>query len=174
MATISVIVPTYDAAPYLRESLDSLLVQSTPEVEVLVVDDGSTDDTPAILASYGDRLRVIRGSHEGYPVARNLGVTHATGEWIAFHDADDVALPDRLAFQRDFVGRHPGCDAVFCNGERMDTGAALVPAPIAGRAVGRRLGPADVFEGFPVYFQAALVRRSAFATVGPFDRDLPI
>src|SRR5262249_35149921 len=68
------------------------------DFEVIVVDDGSTDETPDVLARYAGRLTVVRGDHGGLGAARNLGLAHATGDWIAFHDADDVALPDRLAW----------------------------------------------------------------------------
>jgi glycosyltransferase involved in cell wall biosynthesis len=174
MAAISVIVPTYDAGRYLRESLDSVLAQLGPDDELVVVDDGSTDDTPTLLASYGTRLRVLRASHAGYAAARNRGLGAARGEWVSFHDADDVALPDRLAFQRGLVAAHPHCEAFFCNGERMDTGAPLVPSTLAQRCDGRLLTTADVFDGFPIYFQAALVCRTTFAAVGLFDPALRI
>src|SRR5438128_2157669 len=112
MPILSVIIPTYDCATYLPASLDSILAQRAPAddvtVEVVVVDDGSTDETPSVLATYGDRVRVVRGAHGGYAAARNLGLAHARGTWIAFHDADDVALPDRLAFQLEQLRRSPG------------------------------------------------------------------
>ncbi len=174
MVAISVIVPTYDAARYLRESLDSILAQAGPDDEVLVVDDGSTDDTPAVLTAYDDRVRVLRAVHGGYAAARNLGLAHARGDWVSFHDADDVALPDRLSFQRACIAEQPDCEAVFCNGERMDTGAPLVGPSLAHRSTGRPLTTTDVFGGFPIYFQAAIVRRAAFAAVGPFDPTLRI
>jgi glycosyltransferase involved in cell wall biosynthesis len=174
MVAISVIVPTYDAARYLRESLDSILTQTGPDDEVVVVDDGSTDDTPAVLASYGERIRVVGAAHGGYAAARNLGLERARGEWVSFHDADDVALPDRLDFQRGLAAWHRDCEAFFCNGQRMDTGSPLVPAALARRASRRLLTTADVFHGFPIYFQAALVRRATFAAVGPFDPTLRV
>ena len=174
MAAISVIVPTYDAGRYLRESLDSVLAQLGPGDELVVVDDGSTDDTPALLATYGTRLRVLCASHAGYGAARNRGLGAARGDWVSFHDADDVALPDRLAFQRGLLAAHPDAEAFFCNGERMDTGAPLVPLALAQRCDGRVLTTADVFDGFPIYFQAALVRRTTFAAVGAFDPALRI
>jgi glycosyltransferase involved in cell wall biosynthesis len=173
MPAVSIIVPTYNCARYLGESLDSVLAQSDADCEVVVVDDGSTDDTPAILARYGNAVRVVAGRHTGMAAARNLGLEHASGEWIAFHDADDVALPERLGVLRRFLAEHPDVDAVFADGARMDApDTRLVPRPLAERAVGRRLGFRDLFTGFPVYFQTALVARRLFGAVGSFDTQL--
>ncbi len=171
---ISVVVPAYNCASWLPEAIDSLLAQTHRDREIVVVDDGSTDDTPAVLADYGDRIRVVRSANGGLAAARNLGLVHARGDWIAFHDADDVALPDRLAVLLDFVERTPGIEAVFADGERMDTGRRIVPAKMTARLAGQRLGAADLFVGFPAYFQASLVPRAAFARAGSFDPDFRI
>jgi glycosyltransferase involved in cell wall biosynthesis len=173
MPAVSVIVPTYNCGRYLRESLDSVLAQTDRDFEVVVVDDGSTDDTPDVLAAYTGRVAVVAGSHGGLSAARNLGLARATGEWIAFHDADDVAVPDRLAWSREYLRAHPAFDAVFCNGRRMGVAepatADVVPARYFARTAGRALDAGDVFAEYPVYFQGALVPRRAFDTAGPFD-----
>jgi glycosyltransferase involved in cell wall biosynthesis len=173
MPAVSVIVPTYNCGRWLRASLDSLFAQTDRDFEVIVVDDGSTDDTPAVLAEYADRVAVVQGAHEGLAAARNLGLARATGEWIAFHDADDVAVPDRIAWSRAFLGEHPVFDAVFGNGRRMETDDPTAPNVVPARyfrsAAGRALTVVDVFEGYPVYFQGALVPRRGFEAAGPFD-----
>jgi glycosyltransferase involved in cell wall biosynthesis len=173
MPAISVIVPTYNCGRWLAESLDSIFAQTERDFEVIVVDDGSTDDTPRVLAGYAGRLTVVEGSHGGLSAARNLGLARASGEWIAFHDADDVAVADRLAWSRAFLRDHPAFDAVFTNGRRMQvedaTAADVVPARYFAATAGRSLGAVDLFEGYPVYFQGALVPRRAFAAAGPFD-----
>jgi glycosyltransferase involved in cell wall biosynthesis len=95
---LSVVVPAHDAAGYLAEALDSVLRELPAGGEVIVVDDGSHDETPAILARYADRVRSIR--HEvaaGPGNARNAGVALARGDVLAFHDADDIALPGRFS-----------------------------------------------------------------------------
>jgi glycosyltransferase involved in cell wall biosynthesis len=171
---ISVLIPTYNCGPYLRDSLDSILGQTLPPGEVIVVDDGSTDETPDVLASYGDCIRVVPGRHEGLPAARNLCLQHARGEWIAFHDADDVARPDRLARHRAFLAETPDFDAVFANGERMDGAGRVVRVEHVQRAVGQRLDARVLFEGFPIYFQGALVPRHAFEAAGEFDAQLRV
>lgn len=96
---VSVIIPTYNCDRYLAEAIESVLAQSYQDYELLVIDDGSTDTTPSILAAYGDRLRSITQENQGVAVARNHGLKLAQGEFIAFLDADDVLLPHKLADQ---------------------------------------------------------------------------
>jgi glycosyltransferase involved in cell wall biosynthesis len=86
---VSVIVPTYNRGWILREALDSILSQDYPDVELIVVDDGSTDDTASILRGYDTALSVIRQPNRGVSAARNAGIGAATGEFIAFLDSDD-------------------------------------------------------------------------------------
>lgn len=97
--TVSVIIPCYNAAPFLCETLNSVLAQTYQPLEVLVVDDGSTDESAAIADSYGPPVRVIRQENQGESVARNRGIEEAQGEWIAFLDADDVWKPEKLEKQ---------------------------------------------------------------------------
>jgi len=104
---VSVMIPAYNAAKTLAASIDSALAQRYPRVEVVVVDDGSTDATPDVLRSYGDRIRWVRQENGGLPSARNLGHRTATGDFIAWLDADDLAEPDRVALQVDFLLQHP-------------------------------------------------------------------
>ena len=178
MATVSVIIPTYNCARFLVESLESIFAQTEPPIEVIVVDDGSTDETQDILAGYRDRLVVVQREHGGLSAARNHGLAQARGDLVAFHDADDVARPDRLAFQLAFLRENPVYDAVFCNGERMDTAESansrLVPPTIARRLDRKLITAAHIFEGYPVYFQGALVPRRAFARAGELDVTLRV
>lgn len=131
-----------------------------------------------MLAAYAGRFRTVWGEHGGLSVARNVCLTHARGEWIAFHDADDVALPDRLAFQTQFLRDHPEYDALFCNGERLSHSGGqaprLVPPELARHCHERVLTVRDVFAGFPIYFQGALIPRRVFEAVGLFDPTLRV
>src|SRR5262245_13627781 len=158
---ISVVIPTYNASRWLAASLNSILTQSEPPGEVVVVDDGSTDDSRDVLAAYRDRVEVVSGEHGGLAAARNLGLRVARGDWIAFQDADDIALPDRLARLQAHLARTPGAEAVFADGASLGNGGRIVPRGLAVRATGRRLGAADLFDGFPAYYQSALVARDA-------------
>ena len=96
---VSIIVPCYNAGSFLRETLDSTLRQTVAAAEVILVDDGSTDDSAAIAESYGPPVRVIRQANQGESVARNAGLAAARGEYIVFLDADDVLAPGLLEAQ---------------------------------------------------------------------------
>lgn len=96
---ISVVIPCYNAARFLRETLASVLRQTYPAFEVIVVDDGSTDESASIAASYGPPVRVIRQENQGESVARNRGISAAEGDWVALLDADDLWEPQKLERQ---------------------------------------------------------------------------
>lgn len=97
--TISTVIPCYNAAPFLRETLDSVLNQTCPPIEVIVIDDGSKDGSGDIAESYGPPVRVIRQENQGESVARNRGMDEAQGDWIALLDADDRWVPHKLERQ---------------------------------------------------------------------------
>lgn len=99
MPKVSVIIPAYNAEDFIREAVDSALAQTLRDLEVIVVDDSSTDDTPLILKGYGDRITVHRQANTGVSGARNTGTRLSTGEWVAFLDADDVWRPTKLEAQ---------------------------------------------------------------------------
>lgn len=111
---ISIIIPTFNRASTLKASLMSVLSQTYSDIEVIVVDDASTDHTTAILSDIDDvRLKIIRlPQNSGAPNARNIGIKNASGEYLAFHDSDDVWLPHKLEEQIEFLGK--GFRAVFC------------------------------------------------------------
>src|SRR5688572_20501170 len=94
--TISCIVPVYNGERYIREALDSILGQTYPNLEVVVVDDGSTDATAAAVASYGNRVSYLWQPNAGPVAARNLGLGAATGDYVAFLDADDLWHLEKL------------------------------------------------------------------------------
>jgi len=97
--TVSVVIPTYNYGRFLGAAIESALGQSYPPLEIIVVDDGSTDDTPDVAARYAGKIRYVRKENAGVSAARNTGVAHATGDLVAFLDADDRWLPEKLARQ---------------------------------------------------------------------------
>lgn len=109
---ISVIIPAYNAAPFLRNAIDSAMRQSLPPLEILVVDDGSRDETAAIAGSYGPPVRCLQRENGGLSAARNTGIHAARGEWLALLDADDLWPEDHLANQWAVASR-AGADLVF-------------------------------------------------------------
>lgn len=99
MTSVSTIIPAYNAAAFIGETLDSLLAQTYDKQEIIVVNDGSTDRTADILVDYGDAIRVLSQENSGQAAARNLGARDARGEFLAFVDADDIWLPNKLELQ---------------------------------------------------------------------------
>lgn len=96
---VSVIMPAYNAARFVRASIDAVLSQSHSNVELIVINDGSSDETPNILAEYSDKIIAINIDNSGVSAARNIGIANAKGEWLAFCDADDIWFKDKLAQQ---------------------------------------------------------------------------
>ena len=103
---VSVVIPSYNRGWVVQEAIESVLGQDYDDFELIVVDDGSTDETRDILAAY-DNITVLEQSNQGVSAARNKGVAHANGTFIAFLDSDDVWLPRKLAVQADFFQQNP-------------------------------------------------------------------
>jgi len=170
---ISVIIPTYNEAALIGRAVQSALVQTLPLDEVIVVDDASSDATAAILAKISDpRLRVIiHQENSGAAAARNTGIQAATGDWIAFLDADDVWQPEKLARQMNYLQQHPEMDACVCGFEIRDARGNVRAYPQSER--GRAVVIAELLRGCHLSIGSALlVRRHVFEQIGPFDTSL--
>jgi glycosyltransferase involved in cell wall biosynthesis len=172
---VSVIIPTYNRANLLPETLDSVLAQTWPRMELIVVDDGSTDSTPNALAPFLDRLRYVYQDNRGRSAARNAGVSLATGKFVVFLDSDDLLLPDGLRLQATYLERHPEVDVVYANGYTLADDGTLgplepfvVPTPSLDRlAIYRCLMRRNLFA-----LHAGMVRRRALPNTKPFDESL--
>lgn len=186
---VSVVMPCYNAAAFLGETLRSVLAQDGPPLEVLVIDDGSSDDPAAVVAAIGDpRVRLTRTPPSGGPSRpRNLGVAQARGRYVFFFDADDVMYPGKVAAQAGRMERDPGLALTFTNFRVLDRDGVVVdPDFLAGYdtfAALRRLAP----DGAPLPREACYlallranfigtsgvaVRRDVLAQVGGFDEGL--
>ena len=107
---ISVLMPCYNAAEFIRESIDSVLNQTYSDFELILINDGSTDETQSIIDEYTSTNKIIRGitkENSGIPDTLNVGIEAAKGAWIARLDSDDIAMPNRFQMQIDYVGNHP-------------------------------------------------------------------
>lgn len=111
--TVSVVIPTYNRATRVPAALDSALRQGVPDLEIVVVDDGSQDDTHAVVAAYGDRVRYVHQANAGVGAARNTGIRHATGTFVAFLDSDDRWHDYKLSMQLALFREHPSVGLVF-------------------------------------------------------------
>ncbi|WP_449371264.1 glycosyltransferase family 2 protein [Thiomonas sp.] len=131
-ALVSVVIPAYNASGTLAQTLDSLFAQTHTNLDVVVVDDGSTDGTAKVLEAYAGRVRVIRQANAGIAVARNVSVQAARGEYIALLDADDLCRPDRIAMQLRYLQSHP--DILLCSSDfgAFDATGPLAPASYCG------------------------------------------
>jgi glycosyltransferase involved in cell wall biosynthesis len=131
-ALVSVIIPVYNTGPYIAETLDSLLNQTYPSREIIVVDDGSTDDTPRRLEAYRPWVTVIRQHNAGPGAARNAGLRMASGEYIAFLDHDDLWLPEKLEIQVSIAARIPTSGMIVCDGVHFDGSTILAERLLRG------------------------------------------
>ncbi len=132
MNTVSVIIPTYNYGRFLRDAIDSALAQTYRPIEVIVVDDGSTDDTPQVLATYGERIRVIRQDNRGVGAARNSGAAAARGEYLAFLDSDDILKPQSLEREIARFVADPSLGLVHCAAESVDGDGKLLSVSLNG------------------------------------------
>jgi len=169
---VSVVIASYNMGHYLPLAVQSVLAQSYPNVEVLIVDDGSTDDTPAVLRQWDahPRVRVHRQRNGGQARAKNQGVALSRGDFVAFLDADDVWLPEKLSRQmRLFAGR-PEIGVVYSDYECMDGAGQPLPKGPTHMHRGKISG-ALLIENF-VSFPSAIVRRECLERHGAFDETL--
>src|SRR5205823_4850509 len=109
----------YNYSRYLGECIESVLAQTYPNMEVIVVDDGSTDDSLSVLQPYRQRVRIIRQRNKGVSAARNAGISAGSGQWIAFLDSDDIWRPEKLQQQSSLL-QDPTVGMVFCGVEYID------------------------------------------------------
>ncbi len=123
MARASVIIPAYNYGRYIRKAVDSVLSQTEKDVEVIVVDDGSTDNTQEILETeYKDKIKYFRQKNQGAPVARNKGIEESTGKYIVFLDADDALFPENIEKKAAFLDNNPDCGWVFSSFSKFTEG----------------------------------------------------
>ncbi len=162
---ISVIIPAYNAARYVTEALRSVSVQSSPCEEILVVDDGSTDETRQVVKKLHEKaVRLVLAEHQGVSAARNLGVKEAQGDLLAFLDADDLWEKDKLRIQQQILTEQPELDGVFGHVTQFVSPElsleqskkfSVLPGPMPGYHAG-----------------CLLIKRTSFLEVGGFREEL--
>jgi len=167
---ISVIIPAFNAADCVHRAVDSVLEQSFQDVELLLVDDGSTDDTRVVLAEYGDRLRLLTKENGGPAAARNHGLQHAHGEYVAFLDADDYWKAEKLERQVELLDTRP--EVGFCSTATQVVNSAGQPVgdwpcrPDAGPLPDILFLHGTVISGST---SGVLARRQLITAIGGFD-----
>ena len=168
---VSVIIPTYNRGWILGEAIDSVLSQKFSDYELIVVDDGSTDDTRIILDSYGQDIIVLRQPNQGVSAARNRGVAESCAQLISFLDSDDLWLPQKLARQVAFFQTNP--DVLICQTEEtwVRNGVRVNPKKRHRKLSGMIFEPSLAL--CLVSPSAVMIRKPLFDTVGLFDESLP-
>jgi glycosyltransferase involved in cell wall biosynthesis len=173
--TVTVIIPSYNREKYIRATIDSALAQTYEYIEIVVVDDGSSDCSRDILIGYGDRIRLLEHegrANRGQSASINLALRRSIGEYVAILDSDDVWTTDKIEKQVDYLERHPDIGIVYGNGHAIDEN---------GKILYKLIPPGHREENDPrrmlleCHFNIpsnALVRRSAFDQAGEFDETL--
>ena len=170
--TISIIIPTYNRAGLLPRAIGSVLSQTSPADELIVVDDGSSDHTSEILAAYGGQIGVIKQKNRGVSAARNAGIERAKGAWIALLDSDDIWLAGKLENQRDFHRRHPAY-RIFQSAERwLRNGRRVNPQKKHAKLSGWIFEPS--LKLCLISPSAVILQKSLWAEMGGFDESLPV
>ncbi len=165
---VSCIIPAHDSARYIEAAIESVLAQTEPPLEILVIDDGSTDDTASIVRSFGERITLFQQEHAGVSAARNLGVSRARGDLLCFLDADDRFHAKKLGWQREFLQARP--EVEFCDARSRYfwseelTAAELAADPRYAHDFWRAEAAGHI--------SSWLVKRSVFERIGPFDAQM--
>jgi hypothetical protein len=169
---VSVVIPVYNLRPYLSEAIESALGQTLPsdELEVIVVDDGSTDDSAAVARRYVPRVRLLEQPNRGVSAARNAGIREARGTFLAFLDADDRIRPGKLAAELAAFAAAPDRGVAYSGWRCIDEAGADLPEQGVPRQEGALLS--QLALGNLVHPHAPLVRRDAVMGVGGFDESL--
>ena len=175
---VSVVIATYNRAELLPQTLDSVLEQRFTRHEVIVVDDGSTDATAAIVHGYGDRVRYLYQENHGPSAARNLGVSYARGSWIAIQDSDDLCAPNHLESLYAYAKEHPECGMIFANGAYLGgpehKRRTILPAAKSRRLAQDGVRLEDLFDKSIVRLQAALIAKRCYDAIHGHDENLRI
>jgi glycosyltransferase involved in cell wall biosynthesis len=170
---VSAIIPNYNYARFVGEAVESALGQTYPNIEVIVVDDGSTDNSLEVLEQYRDRIKIVEQENSGVCVARNRGVAESKGEYIAFLDADDVWLPEKIEKQvKKFESEidmglvHVGVIDINASGEKLATHLNGMEGDVAGELI--------MFERAVILGggSGVMIPRRVFDDVGGFDESL--
>lgn len=167
--SVSVVIPTWNRAHCIRTAIDSARAQRGVQVEIVVIDDGSIDDTAAVIAACGDAVKYFHQENRGIAAARNAGIRRCTGRYVAFLDSDDYWLPEKLPRQLALFHQHPeyGMVASQCASVRVDGSFRRSNRP--GRS-GSVLE--DLFRKNFIRTSSAVIRRECFDAVGLFDETL--
>lgn len=177
MPRVSVVIPTYNCARFLGQTIDSALRQAYRDFEIIVVDDGSTDGTQQVVAGYGKTIRYVYQSNQGASAARNVALSIASGEFIAYLDADDLWIADKLSRQVEYLDAHPACGFLHTEVSVIDEQNKVLHTRFnyeTSRPVPQGLCIRELLLRSHIQTLTVLERRTAFDDAGMFDLRLPV
>jgi glycosyltransferase involved in cell wall biosynthesis len=160
-AGVSVIVPVYNGERYLAQAIESILAQTLPPIEIIVIDDGSSDNSSGIAQEFGQPVRCLRQKNQGISAARNRGIELSSGQYLAFLDADDLWLPDKLRLQLAPLRSDPALDASFTHIRQFYS------PDISAETKKNAAYSQEVMAGYVA--TTFLIRRASFLRFGSFD-----
>jgi len=170
MPRVDVIIPVYNSAATVAESVESALGQTFTDFDVVAVDDGSTDASAEVLSRYGVRIKVLTQPNRGLSAARNAGVHLGTGEYVAFLDADDIWEPEMLERTVAALDRLPHSVLAYTDVAVVDSSGRPLNASLVGNSLGRAPQLDDLFVSlWPIMPSAVVMRRDVFDAVGGFS-----
>jgi glycosyltransferase involved in cell wall biosynthesis len=173
MPKVSVIIPTYNRAEYLGDSVRSVLSQTYSDFEVLVIDDGSTDDTAKVIETIRDpRLRYISQDNRGRSNARNHALSLAGGKYVTFLDSDDLYLPNKIELQVAYLENHPGVGMVYTSAYCIDEQGEILPHQYIASASGFIYDSIAFFTPVTVILPTVMTYKAIMVRVGNFDENL--
>lgn len=185
MPSVSVIIPSYNAERWIKSTLDSVLAQTYSDIEIIVIDDGSTDDTVSVVSKNYPEIKLISQTNQGVAAARNKGIENASGEWIAFLDADDIWLPNKIRDQFELLATDPEAQMVYSSWHVWPSQTSS-PDPELLCVLQKVTNNTDEFRGpsgwiYPelledcyVWTSTVLAKRTLFEHIGKFDTTLKI
>ena len=170
---VSIVMPTYNCAAYLPESIESILAQTYDAYEIVVIDDGSSDNTKLVLEPYSEKIRYIDlGRNEGLPTARNLGIQSAKGEYVAFLDADDIWMPEKLKMSIDQFLKNPDAGMVYSKHINIDSKSQFLEGKIRRTLPSGNIFLQLFFEQNFIICSSVVVRKEVFNKTALFDFEL--
>ncbi len=170
---VSVIIPTYNRAHLIRAAVDSVLAQTYRNLEIIVVDDGSTDTTAAVLGALTDpRLQYVQQPNGGRSQARNHALRHATGELISFLDSDDLYLPQKIEQQVNYLHNHPGVGMVYTSAHCINAAGDIMPGHYIASVSGLIYQSIAFFRPVTITLPTVMTYRAVLDAVGHFDETM--
>lgn len=170
MPKVSIIIPTYNHAEYVTRAINSALAQTYKNFEIIIVDDGSTDNTREVLTPYMDKIKYICQENKGPAGARNTGIKNSSGEYLQFLDADDELLPRKLEFQMGIMEKHPEINITACGWQLFDKKRYPL---VDLREYGKRIiTMEDILLADPFVTEALIFKKECFSNAGVFDESI--